>query len=246
MNDAASIEAIPIEAIPIEAALVKSTLADSVATLLNNRRSVRAFLPDAVPETQLHKIFTLAQRAPSNCNTQPWVVHVVSGEKLEVLRQRLPQNTMQGKMSLDFPYNGKYDGAYRDRQYDAANQMYGALNIPREEKQRRMEVFLRNYSFFGAPHVAFLFLPESFGLREAADIGMYAQSLMLTLTAHGLASCPQTSLGFHADEVRKALNVEANYKLLFGISFGYEDTANPINTTRVGRAALEETTVFHA
>lgn len=217
----------------------------SIETLLKNRRSVRGFLPTPVPPDQLQNVFALAQHAPSNCNTQPWIVHVVSGEKLETLRRVLPQNTMMGKMTPDFPYNGKYDGVYKERQYDAANQMYSALNIPREEKHKRMEVFLRNYSFFGAPHVAFLFLPEPFGLREAADVGMYAQSLMLALTANGIASCPQTSLGFHAEVVRETLGIEPSCKLLFGISFGYEDTQDPINQARVGRAALEENTVFH-
>lgn len=217
----------------------------SIESLLKNRRSVRGFLPTPVPPDQLQNVFALAQHAPSNCNTQPWVVHVVSGEKLETLRRVLPQNTMMGKMTPDFPYNGKYDGVYKERQYDAANQMYSALNIPREEKHKRMEVFLRNYSFFGAPHVAFLFLPEPFGLREAADVGMYAQLLMLALTANGIASCPQTSLGFHAEVVRETLGIEPSCKLLFGISFGYEDTQDPINQARVGRAALEENTVFH-
>ncbi len=217
----------------------------SIETLLKNRRSVRGFLPTPVPPDQLQNVFALAQHAPSNCNTQPWIVHVVSGERLETLRRVLPQNTMMGKMTPDFPYNGKYDGVYKERQYDAAHQMYSALNIPREEKHKRMEVFLRNYSFFGAPHVAFLFLPEPFGLREAADVGMYAQSLMLALTANGIASCPQTSLGFHAEVVREILGIEPSCKLLFGISFGYEDTQDPINQARVGRAALEENTVFH-
>lgn len=223
-----------------------ANLADAFESIMKSRRSVRGFLPTPVPAEQLHKIFEIAQRAPSNCNTQPWVVHVVSGEKLEQLRRVLPQNTMMGKMTPDFPYSGKYDGAYKERQYDAAHQMYNALNIPREEKHKRMEVFLRNYSFFGAPHVAFLFLPEPFGLREAADVGMYAQSLMLALTANGLASCPQTSLGFHSEVVREVLGVEPSFKLLFGISFGHEDTQDPINNARVGRAALAETTVFHS
>ncbi|HBO95369.1 MAG TPA: nitroreductase, partial [Gammaproteobacteria bacterium] len=56
---------------------------------------------------------------------------------------------------------------------------------------------------------------------------------------------PQTSLGFHADAVREVLEVDASQKLLFGISFGYEDAADPINNTRMGRAPLAETTVFH-
>jgi nitroreductase len=223
----------------------QAAIADIFQNVVNNRRSVRGYLTKPVPQNLLHSLFSVAQRAPSNCNTQPWLTHVVSGQKLEQLREILPVNTMQGKMTLDFPYEPKYPGIYQDRQYDAANQLYGAVNLERHQKQERQQVFLRNYQFFGAPHVAFLFLPEPFCLREAADVGMYAQTLMLALTANGLASCPQTSLGFHANAVREVLEIEANNKLLFGISFGYEDTADPINSARVGRAALQETTVFH-
>jgi nitroreductase len=221
------------------------SLAQAIEEIINARRSVRGFLSTPVPRDTIAKIFTLAQRTPSNCNTQPWITHVVSGEKLEILRQKMPENTMMGKMTLDYPYSGKYDGVYKERQYDAAAQMYNAVGIGREEKQKRMEVFMRNYHFFNAPHVAFLFLPEPFSLREAADVGMYAQTLMLTLTAFGLGSCPQTSLGFHADLVRAVLDVNPVNKLLFGISFGYEDKNDPINSTRMGRAALADTTFFH-
>ena len=219
--------------------------AECFEQIVNNRRSIRGFKPDPVDPEILNKIFQLAQRAPSNCNTQPWQIHVASGESLETLRKAMPANTMQAKFTLDFPYEPKYHGVYQDRQYDAANQMYGSLNIERADKAARNEVFMRNYTFFGAPHVAFLFLPEPFGLREAADVGLYAQTLMLALTAFGVGSIPQTSLSYHADLVREVLNINPSNKLIFGISFGYENTEDPINNTRMGRAELSETTVFH-
>jgi len=225
--------------------LEQATLAECFEAVVTQRRSVRGFKKQVVDQALIQHVFSIAGRAPSNCNTQPWAVHVVSGGKLERLRDVLPVNTMRGMTTLDYPYEPKYHGIYQERQYDAANQMYGAVGLERKDKEQRMEVFMRNYRFFGASHVAFLFLPEHFGLREAADIGMYAQTLMLALTAHGLASCPQTSLGFHADAVREVLEVDASYKLLFGISFGYEDIDDPINNTRMGRAELSETTVFH-
>ncbi|AUM12375.1 nitroreductase [Ketobacter alkanivorans] len=225
--------------------LEQATLAECFEAVVTQRRSVRGFKKQVVGQALIQHVFSIAGRAPSNCNTQPWAVHVVSGGKLERLRDILPVNTMRGMTTLDYPYEPKYHGIYQERQFDAANQMYGAVGLERKDKEQRMEVFMRNYRFFGAPHVAFLFLPEHFGLREAADIGMYAQTLMLALTAHGLASCPQTSLGFHADAVREVLEVDASYKLLFGISFGYEDIDDPINNTRMGRAELSETTVFH-
>ena len=128
--------------------------------IVARRKSLRAFLPQALPQETLESIFTSASHAPSNCNTQPWIVHVASGDKLETLRQKMPGEFMAGNFSMDFPYDGSYDGAYKERQYGAAQALYDSVGITRQEKARRNEVFMQNFSFFGAPHVAFLFLPE--------------------------------------------------------------------------------------
>jgi nitroreductase len=209
------------------------------------RRSVRSFLARPVAQDVLAAVFTTAQRAPSNCNTQPWQTAVVSGERIEKLRSKIPEAFNSGQWTMDFPYDGQYHGVYKDRQYAAATALYGAMGISREDKTARSEQFASNFTFFGAPHVAFLFLPEGFGLREAADLGMYAQTLMLSLTAHGLASCPQTALSFNCDIVREELGIEASNKLLFGISFGYEDTTNLVNNSRTERAALADCVRFY-
>ncbi len=214
--------------------------------IVAKRRSLRAFLPQLVPQETLEAIFTSASHAPSNCNTQPWIVHVASGDKLEALRQKMPEEFMAGNLSMDFPYDGAYDGTYKERQYGAAQALYDSAGITREEKARRHEVFMQNFSFFGAPHVAFLFLPEPFGLREAADLGMFAQTLMLSLTACGLGSCPQTSLSLLANVVRDELSVDASNKLVFGISFGYPDPDAPINSCATARAALADIVTFHS
>ena len=54
------------------------------------RRSLRAFLPEPVSQAVLDDVFGTALRAPSNCNSQPWLVHVVSGAKLNDLRETCP------------------------------------------------------------------------------------------------------------------------------------------------------------
>ena len=210
------------------------------------RRSLRAFLPQAVDPQKLEQVFTLAQRAPSNCNTQPWITHVASGESIARLRSEMSARFMSGESRMDFPYEGTYEGVYKNRQHGAAQALYDSVNIKREDKASRHEQFMRNFTFFDAPHVAFLFLPEPFGLREAADLGMYAQTLMLALTAHGLGSCPQTALSFQADFVREVLDVEAHNKLLFGISFGYPDPDAPVNTCSTDRAAVVDAVTFHS
>jgi nitroreductase len=220
-------------------------LASEFDELVLRRRSLRAFLPEPVPQETLAHIFSVAQRAPSNCNTQPWITHIVSGDRLQRMRREMPERFMNGQINLDYPYDGTYHDVYKERQHGSAQALYDSVGIERGDKARRHEQFMRNFIFFDAPHVAFFFLPEPFGLREAADLGMYAQTVMLTLVAHGLGSCPQTALSFQADYVREVLGVDERNKLLFGMSFGRPDPGAPVNLCDTDRAALHDCVQFH-
>jgi nitroreductase len=213
--------------------------------IVARRRSMRDFKPDPVPTEIIESVFGGAQRAPSNCNTQPWFVHVVTGETLERLRAELPAKFAAGEIALDFPYDGQYEGVYKDRQYASATALYDSLGIAREQKAERNAWFMRNFSFFDAPAVDFFTLPTGFGLREACDLGMFAQTVMLGLTAHGLGSCPQTALAFLANVIRPTLGLGDHEQLMFGMSFGFPtDTA--VNEVRTDRAALKDVVTFHS
>jgi nitroreductase len=87
-------------------------------------------------------------------------------------------------------------------------------------------------------------MDEGFGLGSAWDVGMYAQTLMLAMTANGLASCAQGTMGHHPDLVREAFGLGDEVKVLFGISFGYEDTSMKVNEAHTERALLEDTVTF--
>ncbi len=213
---------------------------------IRRRRSVRAFLPDEVPEAILREVFELAQRAPSNCNVQPWTPHVVSGEALKRLRDDLVDAGMRDEpWKPDWPADGKFVGVYRERQVDAAARLYGAMGVERRDLVARKLAYVRNHAFFDAPHAVFIFMPAPFDAREACDIGMYAQTLMLALTARGIASCAQGALGLFPEIVRRHLGLPANQRLLFGVSFGYEDTKAKANAARVGRASIDDVVCFH-
>ena len=64
--------------------------AQTFQAIVNERRSIRAFKSDPVGREVIDAVFAPALRAPSNCNTQPWFVHIVTGDKLEKLRESLP------------------------------------------------------------------------------------------------------------------------------------------------------------
>jgi len=215
--------------------------------VVRGRHSTRAFLPDPVPDAVIRALLDDASRAPSNCNTQPWDVHIVSGAKRDALSRALVEAFDEGNRTLDFGFDRT---AYPDRfglcgDAQAAS-YYGALGIARDARDERRAAALRNLTFFDAPHVCLLFMPDvGDNVRVAGDIGMFGQTFLLSLVAHGLAGIPQTFLGFFADTVRACLGVPPDRKLLFGISFGHADEAHPIAGYRIDRLGIEDFTTFH-
>lgn len=220
----------------------------SLADALRSRRSVRGFLDKPVPEETLRQIFELAQLAPSNCNIQPWKVFVASGEVRDELRRRMVEKVTTGvPMEPDFePNAGKFSGVYRQRQVDCAVELYNNMGIARDDKSGRMRAQLRNFELFDAPHVVFIGMEREFGPTVALDVGMYIQSLMLAMTAHGVGSCAQGSMRYFPNDVREVFGEPASTAILVGISFGYEDPDVAANRTRVGRAPLADSVAFKA
>jgi nitroreductase len=229
-----------------ESVAVAGTL--DFAETVRRRHSARAFLPDPLPEAELLAVLEDAQRSPSNTNSQPWVVHVVSGVKRDELSRELLRAAHQNQVSLDFTYDPRHGGheALLRHVHDYGHRYYDVMGIERDDVAARGRLHERNFEFFGAPHVAFLLLPAVGDcVRVAADVGMYAQTFLLSLTARGFAGIAQTSLGSRADVVREVLGVPADLKLLFGISFGFEDPDALANSFMTERVPLSESVVLH-
>lgn len=212
------------------------------------RHSYRGFLPKAVDEQTLKDIFELASWAPSNCNVQPWKVHVLSGDACNNMREKMKAAAMANPSgNPDFPWQGTFSGDYRERQICSALGLWEHQGVTREDKEKRAWSWMRNFEFFDAPHIAFIFVTDEFPelVRLAGDTGMYAQTLMLALENAGLGSCPQTSVSCYPDLVRAELGVESQFKLMMGLSFGYVDHDDSANNLRTDRAPLEQSTSFH-
>ncbi|MGV0772908.1 nitroreductase [Mycobacterium syngnathidarum] len=215
-------------------------------TVVTTRRSVRQYLPTPVPRDVMTKVLDTAQYAPSNCNTQPWQVHILSGEVKDTFSRMITDAYDAGVDTSDYSFAvADYDAGCQARARAQGAAYYQALGISRDDTDRRQDGLKRNLSFFGAPHVALLFAPSvGDNVRVAADIGMYAQTFLLSLVAHGLAGVPQTMLGSYAEQARTLLGLPTDLKLLFGISFGYSDTKHPAAQYNIGRIPYSQS-VFH-
>jgi nitroreductase len=176
---------------------------------------------------------------------QPWNVCVASGDVCDKLRNEFTARFDAGeKPKTDHPGDGRTGEPWIDRKRACARALYGAMAVEWEDRPGRARVARRNYEFFGAPHAVFLGMHGIFGTQTASDVGMFAQTLMLAMHAHGIASCPQGTLRDYPDLVRETFGLDPEIKILFGISFGYADSDMQVNTARTERAPLSETVKF--
>lgn len=214
--------------------------------LVRARRSVRQFLSTPLSSAQIDAVLADAQRSPSNCNTQPWMVHIVSGATKAALTATLKAHASKQHFSPDFSWDETaFPDVLDERRREQGKTYYESLGIARNDAAGRQAGLLKNLEFFGAPHAAFLFMrPVGDNVRVAADLGMYAQTFLLSLAARGYAGIPQTVLGLFSDPVRATLDLREDMKLLFGISFGFAGP-DAMAAPYMPRAPLGDSVVRH-
>ncbi|MEM9725855.1 MAG: nitroreductase [Pseudomonadota bacterium] len=217
-----------------------------VSEAVTRRTSVRAFLPDPVPEETIREVLELARRAPSSSNTQPWHVAVLSGDARTGLTEAVLAEARAGRREdRELTHAGKdIDAVYYGRMVDCGKRLYAAAQIERHEKERRFEFALRNWRFFDAPHVMFLSMPRCVGTAYIVDVGVLLQTIMLLLTERGVASCPQGDLSSFPSITRRFADIPPENLIVCGLSFGYADPGSPLNALDMPRAALDDFVSF--
>jgi len=213
--------------------------------LLNERYSVRAFLPKPVPRETIEHILKVAQRTASWCNSQPWQVVIASGEAKERFRKAIHAEAASGAAeNSDYPFPREYLGVYLDRRRESGFQLYNTLGIPRGDKVAYAKQALENYNFFGAPHVAVIHTTEPLGIYGTVDCGAFVSNFMLAAQALGLGSIAQAALARHSALIRRHFKLGDDRRVVCGISFGYADHEHKVNGYRTSRAALGEVVTF--
>jgi nitroreductase len=116
------------------------------------RRSIRGFTPEPVPRALVREVIALAMRAPSSLNTQPWNFTVVAGAPLDAIRAGNTERNLAGvPSSREFRSGGDYAGVHRERQIGIAKQLFAAMGIARDDKDKRTDWVLRGFRQFDAP-----------------------------------------------------------------------------------------------
>jgi nitroreductase len=212
---------------------------DAIAT----RRTTRAFLPAAVPLETITRILSLAARAPSGGNLQPWKVYVLTGEARAELIRRVAEARREHPMGERPEYHiypPQLSEPYRTRRFRVGEAMYATMGIPRDDKAARLKFFARNWEFFGAPVGMIFTIDRQMQQGQWADLGMFLQSIMLLAREHGLHTCPQEAWAVWHRVIRDYLSVPDNEMIFCGMGLGYGDESAAVNSLVSERAPLEE------
>ena len=222
-----------------------------VLAAINNRHSVRGFKPDPVPPDILKNIVEGALRSPTASNSQPWEFAVVSGAKLEEIKNAYIENSarmpaMDINISLDYPE------PWASRRAAVMAGVLEKLGIVREDKQKRMEFWIHGFNLWGAPSCIYIMIERDFYYANNAtnhwnifDCGLIAENIMLLATEYGLGTIPAIQPVLYADIQRKLLGLPDSKLMVIGIPIGYEDTNNAANKFRSTRESLDKVAKFY-
>ncbi|PPE67066.1 nitroreductase [Caldimonas caldifontis] len=217
---------------------------------ITSRRSIRAYLPTPVPRETIEEILRVASRAPSGTNTQPWKVHVLTGEPLRGLVEKLraayddPAEAQLHEPEYAY-YPHEWVSPYIERRRKVGWDLYGLLGIVKGDKLRMHEQHGRNYAFFDAP-VGLMFTIDRVMERGSwLDYGMFLQNVMVAARARGLDTCPQAAFTPFHRIIMDHLGTPPQEMLVCGMSLGQADPQAVENTLVTERAPVHEFTRFH-
>lgn len=193
----------------------------------------------------LKDILSIASRAPSGTNIQPWKVWVLTGETKHRVSERLlatfddPEEVSTHSEPYQY-YPKKWVEPYIDRRRKVGLGLYSLLRIQKGDALRMHEQHARNYKFFDAP-VGLIFTVDTIMEQGSwLDYGMFLQNIMLAAKAPGLDTCPQAALIQFHRVIREELDLPDSESVICGMSLGYADPDAPENALRTIRAPLDE------
>ena len=213
---------------------------------IQERKSIRAFKHDPVPQKVVEEILESAIRAPSWGNTQPWECFIVGGPKMLELKDAL-NNLAQEAPRPDIPFVTEFPEPYATRRRHLGRKVLEAQGINRTDKEKRRSWHHHMTTFFGAPQAILISTERSFYQMDKFlnvwgifSCGLVATNIALLAAARGLGTCLEVAPVGFPDVIRQVLELPDSKLMVIAIAIGYPDWNHPLNRFRSERAPLSE------
>jgi len=179
---------------------------NEVIKCMLERRAIRKYRPEQVPEDKLNTILLAGLHAPCAGNRQSAIIVVCQNEKVNIELGKINRSLFRGGASTENFYVSKEQPSIAD---DASI----------------------SSAFYGAPTVLTLFAPKDF-LYSAADCCVMAQNIMLAAHSMGIGSCFVTRAEdtFSSElgrKLQKEWDIDDSYEARVHVTLGYTDGTYP-------------------
>ena len=208
------------------------------------RKSIRGFRDEPVPREIVEDILRTAVRAVSANNTQPWEFAVITGDILRKIGEENARSFINGEK--EDCEDTEFEGVYRQRLVGVAKQLFSAMDIAREDKEKRFWWMQRGFRFFDAPCAVIMYMDKS--LDETSnrfDMGCVAQNICLAAMAHGIGTCVEDQAIMYQKALKKYLDIPDGKVFVTGIALGYPDPDFPANNIISEREELSNITKWY-
>ena len=211
------------------------------------RRSIRGYKPDPVPESLIKEVLALAMRSPSSMNTQPWNFTVVTGEVLDLIRKGNTERNLAGiPHSREFRIGSPFAGQHRDRQVGVAKQLFAAMDIAREDTEKRQDWVLRGFRQFDAPVCIIITYDAVLADSDdtAFDCGAVTTALVNAAWSKGLGAVINSQGIMQSPVVREHANIPDDQVIMKAVALGWPDESFPANAVVSTRKSVDEAATF--
>ena len=215
---------------------------------IKSRKSVRKFLGQPVTKKAIEDILTLAARAPSGTNMQPWQVHVIGGNAKANLTSDLLDaflnHNSEHKSEYAY-YPDEFSEPYKSRRKKVGVDLYGLLNIEKGAVGKMQIQHGRNFEFFDAPVALVFTIERQLRIGSWLDYGMFLQNIMIAARARGLDTCPQAAFAQFHKIFRSHLDISQDQIVICGMSLGYADNSAVENQLVTQREKIANFTRYY-
>ena len=208
-----------------------------VLSAIQERSSTRGFLGKPVKREVLERLLSLAVKAPSAINLQPWEFVVVSGEERKRLSRLLVKRMRERNISCGPGAREPLPEIFIERQRGLLDRM-----IPNLPEGIPFQEFINEGScnFYGAPTAVIVTIDRVFSSARLTDTGIVVGYLVLAAHAMGLGTCPIGIITAFGDDIKELLNLPDKKEVVIGVAVGYKDPDAKINQAKSDRAPLDD------
>ena len=211
------------------------------------RRSIRGYQQKPVPKVLIEEILTLAMRAPSSMNTQPWNFTVLTGAQLDKIRAGNTERNLAGvPHSREFRIGKAFEGQHRKRQVGVAKQLFAAMGIAREDAEARQDWVLRGFRQFDAPVCVIITYDRELADSDdtAFDCGAVTTALVNAAWSRGLGAVINSQGIMQSPVVREHAGIADDQVIMKAVALGWPDDAFPANAVVSERKSVAEAARF--